>query len=304
MNGSHTARQVLIPLSSNRKSSVDNHVPEVGLRGEPFYGFDKVLITIPIASDELPYERDGAERPLLVEVLENGCPLVGFAEFQAGKNTSGLEHAVGFPESGGDVTEVADAKGYGVEVYGGVGDGGGGGGGVEKCLFCFRKNGLEGAGAGEVFGVGLDEGESFLLGGGQTRRGGAGFADREHGAVDVGDGDADRRVGVDDVGVVEHAEGNVAGAAGDVEYVLRTGRGRAAGGQRGEAWVEGCDEVVLPNAMPAERHEIVHAVVRLGHASKDAGNSFALFGLGDGFIPKVGWSGRVGDGIFGGCWFC
>lgn len=39
--------------------------------------------------------------------------------------------------------------------------------------------------------------------------------------------------------------------------------------------------------MPAKGHEVVHAVVRLGHAGEDFGNAFGLFGFGDGLEAKV-----------------
>jgi hypothetical protein len=48
---------------------------------------------------------------------------------------------------------------------------------------------VQGAGEGEVLGVGFDEAEGGLLGGGEEGR--ALLAYCEHGAVDVGDGHAD-----------------------------------------------------------------------------------------------------------------
>ncbi len=80
-----------------------------------------------------------------------------------------------------------------------------------------------------------------MLGGGEEGR--ALLADGEHGAVDVGDGDVHRGVAVEDVRRVQHAEGNVACAAGHVEDVLRSARVGACG-ERGEARVEGRDEMV------------------------------------------------------------
>ena len=80
---------------------------------------------------------------------------------------------------------------------------------------------------------------------------------------------------VDVVGVVEHAEGDVAGAAGDVEDVPAL-RGRGAGGGRERAGVgagvEGAHEVVFPQAMDAEGHEVVHGVVGAGDGGEDAGD--------------------------------
>ena len=47
------------------------------------------------------------------------------------------------------------------------------------------------------------------------------FADGEHVWVDVGYSDVDVWVGVVDIGVVDHAESNIAGASGYVEDTLR-----------------------------------------------------------------------------------
>ncbi len=71
---------------------------------------------------------------------------------------------------------------------------------------------------------------------------------------------------VDERGVVEHAQGDVAGAAGDVEdgpaLLGRGGGGVGAG-------VEGADEAVFPEAVDAERHEVVHGVVGGGDGGED-----------------------------------
>lgn len=63
--------------------------------------------------------------------------------------------------------------------------------------------------------------------------------DGEHRRVYVAYGYVDVWVRVDVVRVVQHAEGYVACAAGDVEDALRGGWGA-----RGVAWVEGGDEMV------------------------------------------------------------
>lgn len=56
----------------------------------------------------------------------------------------------------------------------------------------------------------------------------------------------------------------------------RGGRGEVGGGAG-----------LLPHAMPAKGHEVVHAIVRLGHAGEDASNALCLFGLGDGLEAKM-----------------
>lgn len=59
-------------------------------------------------------------------------------------------------------------------------------------------------------------------------------------------------------------------------------------------------ESLLPDAVPAEGHEVVHAIVGLGHAGEDAGDALPLLGLGDGFKAKMCRAGGVGYGIIGG----
>ena len=124
MNSRHTAREILVSAPANHKSCVDNHVSEVFLRGEPLNALYQVLITVAVAGDELSDQRDCAERPFFVEGVEQR-DLVGFAEFEAGEDAAGLEHAVGLAQGGGDIGEVADAEGDGVQVDRVGGDGGG-----------------------------------------------------------------------------------------------------------------------------------------------------------------------------------
>ena len=235
VDGRHTARQILVPLTADHEPGVDDHVAELFLGREPLDALDQVLVAVPIARDQLADQRDRAEGPLLVDGVEERV-LVGLAELEAGEHAAGLQDAVGLAQRAGDVGKVADAEGDGVQVHRGVGDGGGG-----HRVGVDGGGGDEGFGLGQVLGVGLDEAEGGLLGGGE--RLGALLADRQHGRVDVADGDAHVRVAVDDVCCVEHAEGDVAGAAGDVEDVLRGAR-VGARGQGAEAWVEGGDEVV------------------------------------------------------------
>lgn len=292
VNGCDTAGEILPALPANNEASVDDHVAELLLAGEALNALDEILVAVAVAGDELTDERDGAEAPALVGGVEQGVP--DLAELEDGEDAAGLEDAVGLAQGGGDVAEVADAEGDGVEVDAGRGD----------------------AGGGEVLGVGLEEGERGLLGG-REGGGGALAADGEHVRVDVGDGDADVGVGVDAVRVREVAEGDVAGAAGYVEDVLRGRLGWLGGGGGGGeggvgAGVEGGYVVVsaerkmvrrllvkgggrkkkksrgiLPHAVPAKGHEVVHAVVRLGDAAEHAGHALRLLGLGHRLEAKV-----------------
>lgn len=120
---------------------------------------------------------------------------------------------MGFPQCGGDVGEIPDAEGDGVQV--------------ERVVLDLGR---------EHLGVGLEEGEVGLVGGGEVE--GALLANGQHVRVDVGYGDVDVWVCVVDVCVLEHAEGDVARAAGYVEHSLGFAEGR------GCSRVEGGDEMV------------------------------------------------------------
>lgn len=103
-----------------------------------------------------------------------------------------------------------------------------------------------------MFGVGLDEGETRGVVVGCFEGALAAFG--QHVGVDVADCDAGLEVVVDVCCVVEHAEGDVAGPAGDVEDVPTLVFG--VGGSVGDwcAWVEGAHEVVFPKAVDAQGH--------------------------------------------------
>lgn len=222
MYSSDATREILIALPANNKASVDNHVAEFLLAGEALDALNQVLVTVAVPSDQLPDQGDGAEAPALVDGVEERPVLVDLAELEHGQDAAGFQDAVGLAQGLGDVAKIADAKGDRVQVDGVVGD----------------------AGRLEVLGVGLEEGEGGLLAGGQAG-GGALLADGQHGRVDVGDGDADVGVGVDDVRRVQVPKGNVARAAGDVEDVLGGGvEGVGGGGGGVEAGVEGGDVVI------------------------------------------------------------
>ena len=109
-------------------------------------------------------------------------------------------------------------------------------------------HGVEGAvGERQRLGVALDERHDIV----EPALGGARAADLEHGVVDVGDGDAGRVIAG-----VHHPERDVAGAAGHIEQRERT----VSGARR----VHRRHQHVLPGAMQAGRHQVVHQVVAAG----------------------------------------
>lgn len=213
----HASRKILPSLAPNDKPSIHNHIPEFLLAGEPLNTLHQILVALAVSRHQLPNQGNGTKAPALVNGIKQRI-LVDLAKLEHGQHAAGLEDAVGLAQGLWDIAKVADAKGDSVQVDRVVGD----------------------AGGGEVLCVGLEEGQGGLLGGGELL-GGALAADGEHGGVDVGDGDAHVGVGVDNVRVVQVAEGNVAGAAGNVEDVLG---GRWGGCGCVVAWVEGGDVVV------------------------------------------------------------
>lgn len=195
----NTTRHVLPSLARGDEAGALDHGAELFLRGEALDALDEVLVRVAVSGDEVADQRNRRKAPALVKGVEDRVR--DLAELEAGEDAAGLEDAVRLVEGGGDVAEVADAEGDGVEVEGAGGDGGGGEGG----------------------GVGFEEGEGGLLGGGEGE--GALLANGEHRGVDVGDGYVHGGVAVEDVGVVEHAECDVACSAGDVEDALGFGGG-------------------------------------------------------------------------------
>src|SRR6201999_1554921 len=81
------------------------------------------------------------------------------------------------------------------------------------------------------------------------------FRSREHGGVDV------RQYGRA-AAAPEPGEADIAGAPGQIEQ-------RAVG-----ARIEGRREDLLPGAMDAERHQVVHQVVARGHAVEDGADQW------------------------------
>lgn len=184
-------RQILISLPRYQKTSILDHIAKLGLARELGNALHQILVAVAVTGDQLANQRDSSKAPALVDGIEQR--VVDLGKLEAGEDTTWLEDAEGFLESDFLVCEVADAKGDGVQVDAVGGD------------------------HVEVLGVCLDKGEA-----GGARVGclqGTLFALSEHVGVDVCDGDFGVRVVVDGRGVVEHAEGDVARAAGDVENV-------------------------------------------------------------------------------------
>jgi len=213
MNSCNAPRQILPALPRNQKPGLLDHVPELLLLREALNALDQVLVTIPIAGDQLAYQRDGAKAPPLVDGIEQGVR--DAAELETGEEAAGFQDAVGLAQGDVLVGEVPDAEGDGVQIDRVVGDG------------------------VEMLGVGDEEVEARRVG--VARGQGALAALVQHGRVDVRDGDGGLRRVVDLVAVLQEAERDVAGAAGDVEHFPAL---RGLVGARGGPGVDGADEVV------------------------------------------------------------
>ena len=108
-------------------------------------------------------------------------------------------------------------------------------------------------------------------------RRGAVAADLEHIGIDVADGGAEARACR-----LGGAEGDIAGAAGDVEQ-----RKRRIALRR----VERIDHDVLPDPVQARRHQIVHQVVAGRHAVKHVVHQRLL--VPQGHVPEAKMGGLV-----------
>lgn len=218
MNRRNPARQVLIPLPSDLKPSILNQPPELLLCREPLDALHQILVAIPIPSNDLPNQRDRAEAPLPIDGIQHGNLDLG--ELQARKHTTGLQHTPCLAQRRRHIREVPDAERHRVQI--------------QRVVLDLGRDLLR---------VRLEEGERGLVRRGQGE--GALAADVEHGRVDVRDGDVHVGVSVVRVRVLEHAEGDVARAAGDVEDLLGLAEGvRVAG-------VQGRDEVVPASLLVA-----------------------------------------------------
>jgi hypothetical protein len=120
-------------------------------------------------------------------------------------------------------------------------------------------------GEGQDLGVGLRPYETL-----DATLAGAAHADLQHRRVDIRD--RHRRA------ATRKAEGDVAGAAGHVEDVLA------------RAGLHPADEAVLPQAVHAARHGVVHQVVAAGDAGEHAADAGGLLDGRDFFVAE-------GDGI-------
>ncbi len=90
--------------------------------------------------------------------------------------------------------------------------------------------------------------------------------------VDVGDYNTSGGVAVDGGGVVEESEGDVACAASDVEDCL-SGRvmwAGSVGGGESDTRIERTNEMVFPETVDAEGHEVVHGIVVRSDRGEDS----------------------------------
>ena len=204
---------------------------------------DEVLIGLAVAGHRLADARDDLERIELVERVEPRH--VDRGELQAQEAAADLEHAVGLGERAVDARHVADAEGDGDAVEALVG-------------------------VGQFLGIALLEGDGVV----EAALDGALGADRQHLGIDVADGDA----GVRPAGLRD-AEGDVAGAAGEVEQ-----RERPVPLRR----IHGSQQGVLPGAVQAAGHQVVHEVVAAGDGMEDVVDPPLLVREGNGRIAEMG----------------
>lgn len=243
---SNSTGQILPSLPWNHEPSSLDHVLPLVLSWELLNALHKILVARPISRDELADQRNRTKAPPLIHCLKQRVR--DTTELEARKHSTGLKHAVRLAQGLLLVREVPDPERHSVKVHAVI---------RHRELLCIRDEEIQ------VRRVCIRCLKRALA------------ALSKHVGVDIRDSDAGVGGVVDVVGVVEHAEGDVTGAAGDVEDVPALRGGGAGGGCQGTgigAGVEGAHEVVFPQAVDAEGHEVVHSVVGGSDGGKDTGD--------------------------------
>ncbi len=186
---------------------------------------DQVAIGLGVAGDDPAERRDDVEGVEVVEAIEGGD--IDGREFETEEAAARFQDAPGLGERLIDPRHVPDAEGDGRGV---------------KAARRERQG----------FGIRLAEGDPVAA----PPPRGALASDGEHLRVDVGNGD----LGI--LGAGDDPEGDVAGAAGDVEDAIAARRPPRRRQPR--------DQRVLPQPVHAARHQVVHQVVAAGDALEDA----------------------------------
>ena len=212
-------------------------------RGNLRIELDEILIGRAVAGHRRADARnhlEGIEFVQRIEARHGHC-----GKFQAEEASADLEHAVGLLKRAFDARHVADAEGDGDAIEAAVG-------------------------IGQFFGVALLEGDREIVAALVSPL----AADAKHVGIDVADGDAHVRPAG-----LHHAEGDVAGAAGEIEQgevpvaLRRIDRG---------------DQRVLPGAMQPARHQVVHQVVAARNRMEHVVDHALLVGQGHGAFAEMG----------------
>ena len=158
-----------------------DHLGEDRRLGKLADRFDQILVGLAVAGDRFADARDHIVGINVVERAQ--ARQIDGGKLQAEKTPAELEHAMGFAERSLDARHVADAEGDGDAIEAPVG-------------------------IGQLLGIALREADRLV----EPAFARAFAADGEHVFIDVADGDT--RAGA---AGLHHAEGHVAGAAGEIE---------------------------------------------------------------------------------------
>lgn len=220
MDSSNTTAEILPSLTRNNEAGILNHISPLLLSWELLDTLNEVLVTRPVARNKLSNQRNSAKAPSLIHLVEDW---VGdTTKLQACKDTTWFQYTVCLPQCLLLIGEIPDSERHSVQINRVV---------LDWQLLGIRNQPVQVLG-GSIWGL-----KTALPALGQ------------HVWVDVGDGDAGVWGVIDVVCVVEHAERDVTGAAGDVEDVPSLGWGWTGGGGEGVgvgAWIQGTHEVVFP----------------------------------------------------------
>lgn len=266
MDSSHAERQVLVAGFRHKEPRLLNHQLELLLLGELANQLHKVLVQLTVVGNQLAHERQQRERVSLVTPVDKRVVDVG--ELKTGENPTRTQHPVSGIKTSLNIGEVTDTKRDSVHVLGVVGDQLHGLTVLDKELHPLALTGHRPLGRLKP---------ALALG--------------QHVGIDIGNGHGGLSVTKLGGRVVHKTKCNVTTTASHVQKV----KGAVSTGTH--PGIEAVDEVVLPQAVHAHQHHVVHDIILQRHQQKHVTHQFLLVALVDRLEPEMGsLTGRGGLG--------
>jgi hypothetical protein len=233
-DGCNSESQLIVSTASRKESGVPDHLSKLLLRGEALDGLNQVLVGVTVTGNKLTHQRNDRERILLVDSIQRcGRHL---RELHTGEDSTGLQHSVCALKRLVYPSDITDTEGDGVKI--------------DRVV----RNRVQG------FRILLTEGDTVgrkVTGSNSTL-----LSLSQHVSVDIRDNDRGLKVVVDLGRVVEHAECDISGSSGNVENLQWLSAGLTSG-------VERTNEVIFPETVNSEGHDVVHGIVGSGDGGED-----------------------------------